>query len=321
MAEKTLVSLVLIAYNQEQFIRESIISALSQTYSPLEIILSDDCSTDQTYEIMTAEVSNYCGRAKIILNRNQKNLGLAGNLNQAFDLSSGDFIVVQAGDDISVSNRVEKLVGRWQKESSPVDLVCSYFEEIDVNGNPTGFIKKEVTYFPDTSKHVLKWRCGSTGACAAYSRKLHDKYGHLDTRVYQEDQVYSFRAWIESGVAVVEEPLVKHRTHDASISVMGRKVKEERDAAQRRIRRRKGDENSLAIAEEWLRAWNLNGKNNNPNNIGSALQHLVKLKSLKFLAHDATRIEAFKIAIAILLNRGSIIDVAKLLIRHVLRWD
>ena len=319
MAEETLVSLVLIAYNQEQFIRESVQSALSQTYAPLEIILSNDCSNDRTYDILKAETSGYRGRHKIVLNRNTKNFGLAGNLNRAFELSKGQFIVVQAGDDISVPERVEKLVQRWQKRESQVDLVCSYFEEIDVNGNPTGFIKKEVAFVPDTSQNALKWRCGATGACAAYSRKLYEKYGYLNTRVISEDWVYSFRAWLESGIAVVEEPLVKHRTHNNSISVMGRNVNTVRDYTLRRLRRRKGAEGRLAIAEEWLRAWQISEKKRDQH-IDSGLRRLVRLRELQLRAYDSTRAEAFKLAMLFLLCRGGLINAAKLLVRHVLRW-
>lgn len=47
MADKLLISFVLIAYNQERFIREAVEGAFSQTYSPLEIILSDDASSDR----------------------------------------------------------------------------------------------------------------------------------------------------------------------------------------------------------------------------------------------------------------------------------
>lgn len=319
MAKETLVSLVLIAYNQEQFIKEAVQSVLSQTYAQLEIIFSDDCSTDRTYEIMKTEIAGYRGLHKLILNRNPKNLGLAGNLNRAFELSNGQFIVVQAGDDISVPERVEKLVRLWQDQNAPVDLVCSYFAEIDVNGNPTGFIKKTVAFVPDISQDVLKWRCGATGACAAYSRKLFEKYGPLDTRVFSEDWVYSFRAWVESGIAVVEEPLVKHRTHDASLYVIHQNINSIPNAALRRLGRRKGEENSLAIAEEWLRAWQISGKKRDQH-IESDLRHLVRVRDLRLRVHDSTRAEALKLAILFLLNKGGVVNTGKILIRHVLRW-
>lgn len=320
MAEKVSVSLVMLSYNQEHFIREAVRSALSQTYSKLEIIISDDCSTDRTYEIMKEETLSYRGQHKIILNRNQENLGLAGNLNRAFELSSGEFIVAQAGDDMSLPERVEKLVRRWQKQGSPVDLVCSYFEEVDINGLPTGLIEKEVVFVPDTSKDVLEWKCGATGACAAYDRKLYEKYGPLNTRVLAEDWVYSFRAWVESGIAVVEEPLVKRRTHDASISVMHRNVNNLHDPAMRRSRRSKAAENCLGIAEEWLRAWQISGKKGN-DYVSSCLQRLVKLCDLQFRCFSSTRAEALRLSMSFYLNGGGTVNTAKLFIRHVLRLN
>ena len=145
---------------------------------------------------------------------------------------------------MSVPWRVEKLARRWLDQKNPVDLVCSFFEEIDVNGNRTGFIKTEVAFLPDTSKYVLEWRCGATGACVAFSRKLHEKYGRLNNRLITPDWVYPFRAWIEYGIAVVEEPLVKHRTHKSSISFIHRKIDTIHNSKSRRLLRKKGAENN-----------------------------------------------------------------------------
>ena len=54
-----LVSFTILCYNQEAFIREAVEGAFSQTYSPLEIIISDDCSKDQTYEIVKQMADAY----------------------------------------------------------------------------------------------------------------------------------------------------------------------------------------------------------------------------------------------------------------------
>ena len=75
--ERPLVTFALFAYNQERFIREAVEGALSQDYSPLQIILSDDCSIDRTYEIMREMAAAYEGSHEIVLNRNEENLGLA----------------------------------------------------------------------------------------------------------------------------------------------------------------------------------------------------------------------------------------------------
>jgi glycosyltransferase involved in cell wall biosynthesis len=320
MAENPLVSFILVSYNQERFVREAVQSALAQAYEPLEIIFSDDCSTDRTYEVIKEETSAYKGPHKIILNRNPENLGLSGNLNRSWELSRGQFVVIQAGDDISIPERTRKLVNRWLDEKSPVDLVCSYFAEIDVDGKPTGFVKKEVNFVPDTSRDVLSWKCGATGACAAYSRKIYEKYGPLDRGVLAEDWVYSFRAWLESGIAVVEEPLVLHRTHENCLSVVHHDINVMRDKALRRSTRRRGAENTFSIASEWLRACEI-GAGNGKEHMYPSLQRLVRLRELQFRAFDSTRTGAVKLAASFLANGGGLADTAKLLVRHVLRWE
>jgi len=317
--QRPLVSFVVVAYKQERFVAEAVRSALAQTYEPLEVILSDDCSPDQTYEVVKEEAARYKGPHRIILNRNDTNLGLAGNLNRAFERAQGEFIVVQAGDDISVPDRSDKLVRYWQTTDPPVDLVCSYFEEIDVHGKSTGFIKQTVAFVPDTKQHPLRWACGATGACAAYSRRLYDKYGPLDPRVISEDWVYSFRAWLESGIGVVKEPLVRHRTHDSSISVLHRTLGGTYGNAARRLRRRMA-EGQLAIADEWLRAWKSNRQMTN-GQIETKLAQLVSLRRLQLHAYDCKRFDALKTAFLTLRHGGGIRLSLKLILRHVVGWQ
>lgn len=319
VSDKPPVSFVLLAYNQEKFIREGVEAAFSQTYSPLEILLSDDCSPDRTFEIMREMANTYQGPHKIILNRNTRNLGLVGNLNRTWELTTGQLNVIQAGDDISLPERTEKVVRRWMDHSSPVDLVCCPFEEIDSDGNATGFIKRNVMFVPDVSQKVGDWKCGATGACAAYSRKLHEKYGPVDPRVVTEDWVYSFRAWLESGIAALDEPLVRHRTHENCLSVVHRNVRSNRSASQRRFLRRRSAENACAIAAEWLRAWQKSRSGQSPQT-EEDLRRLVRLRELELHAHDSTRLESLQYAIRIMLRGGGFANTMKVLLRQSLRW-
>jgi glycosyltransferase involved in cell wall biosynthesis len=59
--DRSLVTFALFAYNQEKYIREAVEGALAQTYEPLEIILSDDCSSDRTFETMREMAATYDG--------------------------------------------------------------------------------------------------------------------------------------------------------------------------------------------------------------------------------------------------------------------
>lgn len=321
MEDKPLISLIVVAYKQEAFVREAVRSAFAQTYEPLEIILSDDCSPDRTYEIMRQEAAAYNGQHTIVLNQNERNLGLAAHMNRVWELTRGELVVAHSGDDVSVPHRVSVLVRRWQSTETPVDLVCSYFSEVDVDGRPTGFVEKNVVFVPDISQDVLDWTCGATGACAAYTRKLYEKYGPLDTRVLAEDWVFPFRAWIESSIAVVEEPLVNHRTHDDSISVAhGRRgIRREHSAALRRSRRRRNAENQLAIATEWLRAWEIGGDKEIVQ-IPIELRRLIRVRELQLRVFDCTRIQALRVAFSVYKERGGLLMAARLLIRRVLNW-
>ena len=318
MTEDYLVSIVLITYNQKNFIKEALSSSFLQNYEPLEIIISDDCSTDGTYDIVKEQASIYKGPHKLVLNRNSKNLGIAGNLNRAFALTKGYFIVAQAGDDISCKERVKKIMSRFRDISCPVDLVASYFAEIDVSGNLTGFIKKDIAFTPDLTKNYREWRCGATGACAAYNRKLFDKYGPIDADVLSEDWVYSFRAWLEAGIDVIEEPLVKHRTHEAALGFMQGNFKK-CDSRTRRYRRLQGAKNRLAISREWLRGYRISGRNDLK--IERQLEDLVRLRKLEVDAFSANKAEAFKLALAVVKAGGNYKDMLRIVIRHVLELN
>ena len=101
-AERPLVSFFVTAYRQEQFVRAAIEGAFAQTWQPLEILLSDDCSPDGTLRVMQEMAAAYTGPHKVILNRNPKNLGIVPHVDRIMELTSGELMVQNAGDDVSV---------------------------------------------------------------------------------------------------------------------------------------------------------------------------------------------------------------------------
>ena len=118
-----LVTFALFAYNQEKYIREAVEAALAQDYPNLEIILSDDCSTDRTFEVIQNIVSKYKGRHRVIHNRNQSNLGISRHLNMAFSMVSGDFVApvntTSATFSVSVNSMICCLVSLITSEAFP----------------------------------------------------------------------------------------------------------------------------------------------------------------------------------------------------------
>src|SRR5688572_21544439 len=123
MKDKPLLSLIVSCYNQEPFIQEALAGAFSQTYSPLEIIISDDCSGDRTFEIAEQMAREYKGPHTIRLNRNAKNLGIGGNVNRATELCRGELILLADGDDVSLPNRTEVTYQAWEQfERKPTSV-------------------------------------------------------------------------------------------------------------------------------------------------------------------------------------------------------
>lgn len=102
------VSIIMGIYNCEATLSEAIESILRQTYQEWELIMCDDGSTDSTYNV--AEQYRERFSDKIILLKNSENKGLNYTLNKCLKAATGEYIARMDGDDISLSERLEKEV-------------------------------------------------------------------------------------------------------------------------------------------------------------------------------------------------------------------
>lgn len=202
-------SYMLLTYNQEKTVAAAVQSALEQTGLAIEIVISDDCSVDGTFEVIKKTVADYNGPHRIILNRNDSNLGLAGNIAKAHEISTGDVIIAAAGDDMSFPQRSQRIMDVFANEH-PL-LVCSYANVIgpddqDIPGNS----RTALFYHTTDLNKVARSKSLYIGATGAWHRKLYEKYGPLDPDAY-EDLVLGFRAALENRISVIQEELVNYR--------------------------------------------------------------------------------------------------------------
>lgn len=205
-------SLVIMAYSQEDLIEETIAAALAQDYQDLEIVLSDDASPDKTYQIMSEMAAGYAGRHQIILNRNPINLGLVGHVNYLFHLATSDWIIYNAGDDLSESNRVRRIAESIQ--STGPHYVYSNVTDLDSIGlplekqrqrtRPEILERKELPELARTMSHAL-------GASSAWHRQLFDLFGPITEKNVFEDQILMFRARLIGKVSYIDERLLRYR--------------------------------------------------------------------------------------------------------------
>jgi glycosyltransferase involved in cell wall biosynthesis len=210
------VTFIMFAYNQERFIAEAVQGALSQTYSPLEIIISDDCSDDQTYNIINSIVSSYAGSHRIIARRNETNLGLLRHINTVIGLAGGDLLVVAAGDDISAPQRTERLVEVWLKENAKV--IWSNAVVVDQHGKFHGrFYGREIPRIA-TLNDTLYGRSVVAGAMCAWDRSVFDVFGPLKGDMVNEDVIIPFRGALLGKVCYIDEELISYRKHGSNLS-------------------------------------------------------------------------------------------------------
>lgn len=208
--KKEHVTFVLLSYNQERFITQAVESVLNQTYSPLDIIISDDCSTDTTYDLICKAVQDYNGPHKILLQRNKKNLGLIQHFNLLMSMVTTNYVIIGAGDDISVATRTEKIVAEFLSDPN-INCIHSATNKIDEWGNHLGKF-----FHPTISNRVLikqfaRSMCLIIGATAAYKKTVFSLFGPIKKHSAVEDLIFAFRAILIGKVKYLEESLVNYR--------------------------------------------------------------------------------------------------------------
>src|SRR5258706_1427085 len=117
----TLVSVVMCTYNGSRFVAEQIESICRQTYASLQVIIVDDASTDNTYEIINQYAAS---DERISPYRNEQNLGFNLNFNKACKLAKGDFIAIADQDDIWEISKVEKLLAKIYEHAETLLVHC-----------------------------------------------------------------------------------------------------------------------------------------------------------------------------------------------------
>ena len=108
-----LVSVVMPAYNVEGFVCDSIDSVLSQSFSNWELIIVNDCSTDNTAQ----EIEAYLADSRIQLINNSENLGGAGSRNVAIKAAKGRYLAFLDSDDLWTENKLEKQLEFMQQNN------------------------------------------------------------------------------------------------------------------------------------------------------------------------------------------------------------
>ncbi len=214
-----LVTLAMPCCDQDRYVAEALDSLFAQTYTPLQIVVCDDASTDATHAVVAGRAAAYDGPHEIEVSRNETRRGIE-TYNRLMEMARGEFVVIAHSDDVSLPHRVERLVEAWRR--SGASLVSSDAVIIDANGKRLRpFADPGETY--DVSLESISgngWNKALLGATLAWERAVFDRFGPLNraSSAVSSDWILPFRAALLRGVHYVAEPLLLYREHPQSRS-------------------------------------------------------------------------------------------------------
>ena len=214
--ENPLVTVGMAVYNQREYVLEALESIFAQTYSPLEIVIQDDHSTDGSDDIVRKAVEEYRergGRHAIIFNRNEKNVGIMENTLKLFSLAHGELMVECDGDDIAYPNKVETIVREWLNTGKKATMIWCGGDRIDKKGRMlTPFYPPRVAegrVCIVSSNDVAPW---FWGAFHAWSMDIVKRFGGIDVPVRMgKDYVLGYRALMLGPQLHIKDRLMKYR--------------------------------------------------------------------------------------------------------------
>jgi len=209
-----LVSIVLPVYNGAKYLRESIDSVIAQTYTNWELLIVDDCSTDETAEI-SKEYIEKDSRIKYFLN--EVNLRLPRNLNKGFSLAKGDYLTWTSDDNKYKPEAIEKMVNALETNDE-VQFVYASCRMIDDDGNEIEYIMVDSN---GTNKIV---GINPVGACFMYTRKVYEVIGDYNHElILVEDFDYWQRIFMKFKTVAITEILYFYRMHSGNLTNTMRK--------------------------------------------------------------------------------------------------
>ena len=218
--KKPYVSFCILTYKQEDFILDALRGAVEQEYDDMEIIVSDDCSPDSTFERIQEFVASYKGDKKIIVNRNEHNLGLVPHYNKILsEIAKGEILIIADGDDVSYPNRTADTVAAFRDEN--VMLVTGGHRVIDNKGKVRETKCADADYMQTLSLSCDYLR-SKTFMCGDYApafrRNVLDWFGPLSNDCQTEDSTLRLRAILLGSVVTTNKIFQYYRRHDNNIS-------------------------------------------------------------------------------------------------------
>lgn len=207
-----LVSIICAAYNASSYIEETIQAILSQTYCNWELIVIDDCSKDNTAQIVSRYTKIY---SNILLIKNENNLGPGLSRNKGIEMAQGRYIAICDSDDVWFPQKLEKQLS-FMKSKGDIPISYTTYELIDEKScrlNTVVRVVKQPLFYSDYLKNtIIGFSTSMIDRTICPEIELPDMPSREDTFLWCSLLKLGYNAY------GLDEILVKYRIHGNSIS-------------------------------------------------------------------------------------------------------
>jgi glycosyltransferase involved in cell wall biosynthesis len=208
------VSFLLLAYNQEAYVEAAVQGALAQDYPDLDIILSDDCSPDRSFELMKKCADAYRGPHRVRAMQMPRNLGVSRHLQALVEIAEGELLVLAAADDVSASNRTSRVVASWLAAGGGPAVLYSDYRALSLDGRVLAERSPVICKVAPTFAEICRGEVDVHGGSSAITASIYREFPPMSPDVIYEDRVQPFRALLLGGqITYIDEPLVDYRVH------------------------------------------------------------------------------------------------------------
>jgi glycosyltransferase involved in cell wall biosynthesis len=210
-----LVSFIIPVLNGERTIREAVDSCLRQTHTDIEVVITDDGSTDGTLEMLRAA---YGGDSRVKIHSLERHRGKVAAYNHCFSHATGEFIAVLDADDIAVDDRIR--LSLEAIEHTGAELVCgdgtTFGEGIEARSVARNLFGRHGPVSLDFN--TLLKRPQVLGPTILVKREACKTIFPMDERMSHQDWWMALAAAYRRPVEYIDTPLVKYRLHDSNTS-------------------------------------------------------------------------------------------------------
>lgn len=229
------ISVVMTTYNGEKYLLEQLESLRSQTLKIDEVIIMDDCSKDETPELIRKYIiDNGLSEWKLI--ENQANQGWKKNFKLGFDLATGDYIFPCDQDDIWHPNKVQKMTECMEKHPEIELLAANYetfFSEKDEGHGSKLYAAKSKAMKSDESIETLgidpKWPYVNRPGCVfCFTKAFYDSISSKWDAKYPHDSILWRFARMDHALALLNSPVIDFRRHGDNATSEENRTKESR---------------------------------------------------------------------------------------------